>query len=194
MTETPSRIILAITGASGVIYGIRMLEILAEKPAIETHLIISPPGETTITQETAYSPVQVRELADLNYDPKDIGASLASGSYPIEGMIIAPCSIKTLAAVSFSYNHNLIVRAADVQLKEGRPLILMVRETPLHPGHLKRMLAAAENGAVIMPPLPSFYSKPGTIEELVDQTAQRVLRRFGIDLPGSYQWQGTRDS
>ncbi len=190
MEITPKRVIIAITGASGAIYGIRLLEILAEQTEYETHLIISPPGEITVKQETDYSLQQVRDLADIVYDHKAIGAAIASGSYPVSGMIIAPCSIKTLAAVSLSYNKNLIERSADVQLKEGRPLILMVRETPLHHGHLERMLAAVESGAIIMPPLPIYYSRPETIEDLVGQTVYAVLRRFGIDLPGTYHWQG----
>ena len=194
MEKKPKRVVIAITGASGAIYGIRLLEKLSKQVEFETHLIISPPGEITIEEETDYSLKQVRGLADYLYDHKAIGASIASGSYPVSGMIIAPCSIKTLAAVSLSYNKNLIERAADVQLKEGRPLILMVRETPLHHGHLQRMLAASESGAIIMPPLPAYYSRPETIEDLVEQTVDSVLRRFGIDMPGAFQYQGKQGS
>lgn len=192
--DEPKRVLIGITGASGVIYGIRILELLAEAAEIETQLIISPPGERTLREETDYDLDQVHALADRVYGYQDIGAPPASGSYPAEGMIIAPCSMKTLSAVSLSCSDNLLVRAADVQLKEGRPLLLVVRETPLHAGHLKRMLEAAENGAVIMPPVPSWYSQPDSLETLVDQTARRILARFGISLPGTYQWPGSQQS
>jgi len=184
------RIVIGITGASGVVYGIRLLEILAEDPSIKTDLIISPPGKKTICLETNYSVEQVCSLADIVHDFNAIGATVASGSFSVEGMIVAPCSIKTLSGISMSYTDNLITRAADVQLKEGRPLILMVRETPLHTGHLRRMLESSEIGAIIMPPMPIWYAKPESLEELVELTVKHLLRRFGISVPGMFEWDG----
>ncbi|PJF34734.1 MAG: 3-octaprenyl-4-hydroxybenzoate carboxy-lyase, partial [Candidatus Thermofonsia Clade 1 bacterium] len=152
----PDRLIVAISGASGAIYGIRLLEVLAQSDAIETHLIISPSARATIAQETSWTVRQVEALADVVHKPEDIGASIASGSFQTRGMIVAPCSIKMLSAVANSYNADLLARAADVQLKEGRPLLLLLRETPLHIGHLRLCVQAAENGAIIMPPVPAF--------------------------------------
>jgi polyprenyl P-hydroxybenzoate/phenylacrylic acid decarboxylase-like protein len=184
------RIIIAISGASGAIYGVRLLQVLAEQPEIETHLIVSPAGELTAKHETGLSRQKLHSLASVAHDFNNIGASIASGTYPVAGMIVAPCSIKTLAAISISYADNLIVRSADVQLKEGRPLILMVRETPLHLGHLKRMTEAAQNGAIIMPPVPSFYDQPESIDDLVNGTVHKILGRFGLSGLDSYQWKG----
>ncbi len=184
------RIVVGITGASGVIYGIRLLEVLAEDPLIKTNLVISPSGYKTISLETSYSAEQVCSLADVVHDFHDIGAPIASGSFPVDGMIVAPCSIKTLSGISISYADNLLSRAADVQLKEGRPLILVVRETPLHSGHLKRMLEVSEMGAIIMPPMPNWYAKPKTLDELVELTVKHILRRFGLSVPGVFEWDG----
>ena len=186
-----NRVILAITGASGVVYGIKILEKLAKRKDIESHLLISPSGIKTVGIETDLTLKTIQEMADVNYSWDNIGASIASGSFPVFGMIIAPCSIKTLSAVANSYADNLIVRAADVQLKEGRPLVLMVRETPLHRGHLKLMDRAAKNGAVVMPPVPAFYSQPETIDEIVSDTANTALRVLGLGDPDAYQWKGS---
>lgn len=183
------RIITAITGASGAVYGIRILQML-RVPGIETHLVISPPGASTIEQETDMSVEEVSALADVTHAYENIGASIASGSFRTAGMIVCPCSIKSLSSIANSHADNLITRAADVQLKEGRTLLLAVRETPLHAGHLRLMLQASEAGAVIMPPVPAWYSRPSTLDEMVGQTAARILQRFGLDLPGSYQWEG----
>jgi len=189
MKNTTS-IILAMTGASGAIYSIRILERLQTIPAVSTHLVISPAAERTIRQETSFSPADVAALADACHDYENIGASIASGSFPAAGMIVCPCSARSLSSIATSHADNLITRAADVQLKEGRPLLLVVRETPLHSGHLRLMLQAAEAGAVIMPPVPAWYSKPATLDDLVNNTVDRVLQRFGLQLPGMYQWEG----
>ena len=160
----PERIILAITGASGVIYGIRALQVLRTLPDIETHLIVSSAAKQTMAAETRWAVSEVEALAHRVYDGRDIGAALASGSFATRGMIVIPCSIKTLSAVANSYSADLIARAADVTLKEGRPLALVVRETPLHLGHLRLMTRAAEIGAIIFPPVPAFYRQPHTID------------------------------
>jgi len=188
----PQRLIVAITGASGVIYGIRLLETLAKSKTIETHLILSAAARATITQETDWKPKDVEELASVAHPVGNIGASVASGSFETMGMIIAPCSIKTLSAVANCYSADLIVRAADVQLKEGRPVILMVRETPLHKGHLKLMQQAAGNGAVIMPPVPAFYGKPQTLDDVINATVGRALARIGITNELYSEWRGMK--
>jgi len=187
----PRRIVVAITGASGAIYGIRALELLRSL-GVETHLILSPAAHITIAQETDLKVSQVAALADVHYDRSDIAATIASGSFPVDGMIVIPCSIKTLSAVAHSYADDLIGRAADVTLKEGRPLVLVVRETPLHRGHLRLMDLAARAGAVIFPPVPAFYGRPRTIDDLVTATVGRALLRLGIDNPGYTRWEGTR--
>jgi 4-hydroxy-3-polyprenylbenzoate decarboxylase len=183
------RIILAISGASGAILGIRTLELLNEA-GVETHLIVSPAARRTIPDETGRSVAQVEALAAFRYDPGDIGARLASGSFVTDGMLVVPCSIKTLSGIANSYSDNLIVRAADVCLKEGRRLILAVRETPLHPGHLRLMRLAAAAGAVIFPPIPSFYGGPRTIDDLVTDLAGRMLLRMGIENARYRRWDG----
>ncbi len=183
------RLVVGITGASGVIYGIRLLEALQHSP-IETHLVLSKAARITLVQETAYKVSQVEALAHANYSPEDIGAAIASGSFATRGMAVIPCSIKSLSAIATSFSHDLLVRAADVTLKEGRPLILVVRETPLHLGHLRLMAQAAEAGAVIMPPLPAFYNHPQTIQDLIDQTVGRVLARLGIQSELLKVWTG----
>lgn len=183
------RVILAITGASGAILGIRALQFLRQAD-VEVHLIISAPARLTISQETDWQINAVLSLANHWYQPENIAAPLASGSFPTDGMLVLPCSIKTLSEVANAHAENLIARAADVCLKEGRPLVLAVRETPLHRGHLRIMEQAAAAGAIIAPPMPAFYQRPQTLEEMIDNTVIRLVQRLGISLPDSYQWQG----
>ncbi|MBC7809901.1 MAG: UbiX family flavin prenyltransferase [Burkholderiales bacterium] len=185
-----NRLIIGISGASGVIYGIRMLQTLAQNDAIETHLIMSGAARATITQETDWSIKDVEALAGVVHSAGNIGASIASGSFDTLGMIVAPCSIKTLSAIAHSYNADLLSRAADVQLKEGRPVLLLLRETPLHIGHIRLMLQAAENGAVIMPPVPAFYGRPQTVDDIVNGTVGRALARIGIRNELYFEWLG----
>jgi 4-hydroxy-3-polyprenylbenzoate decarboxylase len=184
------RLVIGISGASGAVLGIRLLEVLAQTGAVETHLVISPAARITITDETGRSVKEVEALADVVYSPQDVGAAIASGSFHTDGMVIIPCSIKTLSAVAQCYAGELLSRAADVTLKEGRPLLLVVRETPLHLGHLRLMVQAAEMGAVIFPPVPAFYARLSSIEEMVDNTVGRVLARLGIDNELYMRWQG----
>lgn len=184
------RLIIGISGASGVIYGIRLLETLAQDKSIETHLVLSPAAKATIAQETTWKVSDVEALADVVHRPGDIGASIASGSFDTMGMIVAPCSIKTLSGIANSYNADLMTRAADVQLKEGRPVLLLVRETPLHIGHLRLMVQAAEIGAIIMPPTPAFYGNPQTVDDIVNSTVGRALVRIGIKNQLYYEWLG----
>jgi 4-hydroxy-3-polyprenylbenzoate decarboxylase len=183
------RVILALTGASGAILGIRTLELLKEA-SVETHLIISHAARQTISSETDWAIADVEALANFTYNPKDIGTRLASGSFVTDGMMVVPCSIKTLSGIANSYADNLIVRAADVCLKEGRRLILAVRETPLHTGHLRLMQLAAEAGAVIFPPIPVFYGGPKTVDDLVTNLAGRMLMRMGIENEHYPRWDG----
>ena len=182
------RLIVAITGASGVIYGIRALEVLRGVADIETHLILSPSGARTIVEETDHSVEQVRKLADHQYNYKDIGAAVSSGSFRTEGMLIAPCSVKTLSGIANCYNDELVVRAADVCLKERRRVVLLFRETPLHAGHIALMAEATRNGAIVMPPVPAFYSRPQSVDDLVMQTSGRALDLFGIDAHIVKRW------
>jgi 4-hydroxy-3-polyprenylbenzoate decarboxylase len=182
--------VIAITGASGAIYGIRALEILRERPEVETHLVISDSGRATITQETRRSLAEVRSLADVDHPIRELGASIASGSFRTDGMLVAPCSIRTLSAIANCATGDLVSRAADVVLKERRRLVLLVRETPLHAGHLRLMLQATENGAIVMPPVPAFYAEPASIEELVDHTVGRALDLLGIDTELVNRWAG----
>jgi 4-hydroxy-3-polyprenylbenzoate decarboxylase len=185
----PRRLVVGITGASGVILGIRLLELLRPLE-IETHLVVSPAARVTITQETTWKVSDVLALADVTYNHQDIGAAIASGSFATMGMVVIPCSIKTLSAIANSYADDLIVRAADVSLKEGRPLVLVVRETPLHRGHLRLMDQAAQAGAVIFPPVPAYYARPQTLDESVIYTVGRVLARLGIENQGYEEWRG----
>jgi 4-hydroxy-3-polyprenylbenzoate decarboxylase len=189
MSQARGRVILAITGASGAILGIRTLELL-RKAGKETHLIISEAARQTIPAETDWDVSKVEALADVCYDSRQIGARIASGSFVTEGMLVVPCSIKTLSGIADSYASNLIIRAADVCLKEGRKLILAVRETPLHEGHLRLMQQAVEAGAVIFPPVPSFYTRRQTLDELVTDLAGRILLRMGIDNDAYSPWEG----
>jgi 4-hydroxy-3-polyprenylbenzoate decarboxylase len=184
------RLVIGVSGASGAIYGIRLLEVLAERPEIETHLVVSQTARLVIAHESDLTTAQVEALADHAYPPDDLRAPIASGSFVTDGMVIAPCSIKTLSAVANSYAADLMSRAADVTLKEGRPLMLLVRETPLHLGHLRLMARAAEIGAVIFPPIPAFYGHPQTVAELVDTTVGRVLARLGVDNELYTRWEG----
>jgi len=174
------KLVVGITGASGVILGIRLLECLRSED-VETHLVLSSAAQATIRHETNWKICDVVALADHCYEHSDISAPIASGSFPISGMVVLPCSIKTLSAIANSYASDLIARAADVSLKEGRPLILVVRETPLHSGHLRLMELAARSGAVIFPPIPVFYGWPKNIEQIIDQIVGRVLLRLGIE-------------
>ncbi|MCP5368259.1 MAG: UbiX family flavin prenyltransferase [Hyphomicrobiales bacterium] len=180
---------VAITGASGVIYGIRLLQALAAAQ-VPAHLVLSESGARTITLETDWKLDDVRALAGTVHAVKDIGAALASGSFPTRGMVVAPCSIKTLSGIANSYNDNLVTRAADVTLKERRLLVLMVRETPLHLGHLDLMRRCTELGAVVMPPMPAFYHRPRTIEDIVDQGVGKVLDLFAVDHDLFERWSG----
>jgi 4-hydroxy-3-polyprenylbenzoate decarboxylase len=189
VVNVADRIIVSITGASGAIYGIRTLEMLRELK-IDTHLILTAAAKVTIAQETDYKVSDVVALASVNHDPRDIGASIASGSYATRGMIIIPCSIKTLSAIANSFADDLTVRAADVCLKEGRPLVLVVRETPLHPGHIRLMELASRAGAVIFPPVPSFYGRPQTLDDVIRATVGRALARLGIDNSDYPRWEG----
>ncbi len=183
------RIVIGITGASGVIYGIRMLEILREMD-VETHLIVSEAGKKTIEIETTFKPTEVEALATHCYDNQDMAAVLSSGSFFTDGMVVVPCSIKTLSGIAHSYTANLLVRAADVTLKEKRKLVLVVRETPLHLGHLRLMAAAAEYGAHILPPTPSFYHGPRVIDDIVNQTVGKVFDFLGIEHDLFRRWSG----
>jgi 4-hydroxy-3-polyprenylbenzoate decarboxylase len=183
----PNRLVVAITGASGAILGIRLLQAL-HPLGIETHLVLSAAARVTIAQETDWKASDVLALADVTYNPADIGAAIASGSFATRGMLVIPCSIKTLSAIANSYTDELIARAADVTLKEGRPLILVVRETPLHRGHLRLMRLAAEAGAVIFPPVPAFYARPQGLADVVDDMVGRALARLGIENDLYYRW------
>lgn len=186
------RLVVAITGATGSVYGIRLLEILKAYPDVETHLVISRPGKRTLVEETDWSVADVEGLATHRYDNTDIGAAIASGSFRTAGMVIAPCSIKTAAAVAVCHSDNLVARAADVTLKEGRPLLMLVRETPLHAGHLKMMLALAEMGAVVLPPMPAFYNRPRDLDDIVNHTIARVLDRLGLPQTLVAEWRGAQ--
>jgi len=187
------RLIIGISGATGAIYGIRMLQMLKSAPEVETHLVMSKAAERTITFETEYTLKQVRDLADASYNIADIGATISSGSFPVEGMIIAPCSMKTLSAVANSLSMDLLSRSADVTLKEGRKLVMLVRESPLHLGHLKLMVQAAEIGATIVPPLPAFYNFPKSLDDIINHTVGRVLDLFRLDVDIVNRWQGMKE-
>jgi len=181
------RLVVGITGASGVILGIRLLEVLRSM-AVEVHLVISPAAKATIAQETTWKISDVLALAEVVHNHADIGASIASGSFTTSGMVVAPCSIKTLSGIANSYAEDLISRAADVTLKEGRPLLLVVRETPLHRGHLRLMSLAAEAGAIIFPPVPAFYARPQSMEEIIDNLVGRILSRLGFENDLYLKW------
>jgi 4-hydroxy-3-polyprenylbenzoate decarboxylase len=183
------KIIVAISGATGAIYGVRILERLREA-GVETHLVISRWGARTLLHETTYSREQVESMASVTYAPADMGAAISSGSFRTDGMVIAPCSAKTLAAVAHGFGENLVHRAADVVLKEGRRLVLVVREAPLSDIHLENMLKLSRMGAVVLPPMPAFYHRPRTVDDIVDHTVSRVLDQFGLDVSGVERWSG----
>jgi 4-hydroxy-3-polyprenylbenzoate decarboxylase len=185
------RLIVGISGASGVIYGIRLLELLRDVADLESHVVISDAAKRTIAEETDYALADVEALAGRRYSNRDIGATLASGSFRTAGMVVAPCSIKTAAAIAHCAADTLMARAADVTLKEGRPLILLVRETPLHLGHLRVLTLLAEMGAVILPPMPAFYHRPKQIDDIVNHTLARVFDRLGLPQRLAAEWQGT---
>ncbi|MCX8022454.1 MAG: UbiX family flavin prenyltransferase [Syntrophorhabdaceae bacterium] len=187
MRKVNRRIILGISGATGVIYGVKMLKVL-KSIGIETHLVISNSGLKNLYIETEYTKEDLESLASKVYDIDDIGSAIASGSYRTDGMMVIPCSIKSLSAIANSFNQNLLVRAADVTLKERRRLLLLVRETPLHEGHLELMLKVTRMGAIVMPPVPAFYHKPKTIEDLINQTLGKALDLFGIDSSLFKRW------
>lgn len=184
------RLVIGISGASGAIYGIRLLETLKQNPEVETHLVISPPARRTIELETSWKVAQVEAMASFVHDNKDIGAAISSGSFETQGMIVIPCSIKTMSAIAMSLNDNLLVRAADVNLKERRRLVLVVRETPLHLGHLRRMVELTEAGAIILPPVPAFYHLPRTLDDVVNQTVGKALDLLHIPHHLFQRWQG----
>ena len=183
------KVIVAITGATGAIYGVRILERLREAGA-ETHLVVSRWGARTLLHETPFSKEQVESLASVTYAPGDMGAAISSGSFRTDGMVIAPCSAKTLAAVAHGFGENLVHRAADVILKERRRLVLVVREAPLSDIHLENMLKLSRMGAVVLPPMPAFYNRPRTVDDIVEHTVSRVLDQFGLDVGGAERWSG----
>lgn len=182
------RIIIGLTGASGTIYGIRALEMLRDVPDVETHAIISPSALLTAQTEVDMGADEIRSLCDHVYNHRDIGASIASGSFRTEAMLVMPCSVKTLSGIAHCYDSDLIVRAADVCLKERRRVVLLLRETPFHAGHIALMDQATRNGAIIMPPVPGFYSKPKTIDDIVNQSVGRALDLVGVHLPHVHRW------
>jgi 4-hydroxy-3-polyprenylbenzoate decarboxylase len=191
VTDQNLRLVVGISGASGAILGIRMLEVL-KALKIETHLVISPSAHTTILQETTWKPDTVLAMASHTYPYSDTGATIASGSFLTHGMVVIPCSIKSLSAIANSYSADLLSRAADVTLKEGRPLVLVVREAPLHPGHIRLMKLAADAGAVIFPPVPAFYARTASMDDMVDNIVGRVLARMGIDNELYTRWKETK--
>lgn len=186
------RLIVALTGSSGVIYGIRLLEVLRGLREFETHLIISNSAKRIIEYETTYTVKDVESLCSVVHDVDDLFSPLSSGSFITSGMIVAPCSIKTLSSIANSFSSNLITRAADVCLKEGRRLVLLVRETPFHLGHLRLMLKVAEAGAVVMPPIPAFYTCPSSIDDIINHTVGKVLDQFGIHTEIYRRWKGKK--
>jgi 4-hydroxy-3-polyprenylbenzoate decarboxylase len=188
--SAPRRLIVAITGATGAVYGIRMLQTLKRLPGVESHLLVSNAGWLNIQHELQLAKDDVHRLADVVYSVRDIGASIASGSFATDGMIVAPCSMKTLASIAHGLSDNLIARAADVTLKERRRLVLLVRETPLNLAHLRNMTAVTEMGGIIFPPLPAFYNRPSSIDEMVDETIARVLDMFALGPTLAASWPG----
>jgi flavin prenyltransferase len=190
--SSPRRLVVAITGATGAIYGVRLLRQLSNTPGVETHLVVSDAASLTLHQEVGMQRRDVESLAHVVHRNRDVGASIASGSFQSDGMIIAPCSMKTLASVAHALSDNLIARAADVVLKERRRLVLMVRETPFNLAHLRNMTAVTEMGGIVFPPLPSFYHRPASIDEMVDHTVARVIDLFGIEHALAPRWAGMK--
>ncbi len=191
MTE-PRRLIVGISGASGAIYGVRLLEVLKGMPEVETHLVVTPAARQTITMETDWRVADVHALADVTYRPGDVAAAIASGSYPVDAMAVVPCSVRTLGAIAWSANDSLLVRAADVALKERRMLVLALRETPLHLGHLRAMTQVTEMGGIVAPLMPAFYSRPASLGDLIDHSVGRLLDLLGIRAPETLvrRWPG----
>jgi 4-hydroxy-3-polyprenylbenzoate decarboxylase len=194
MPARPVRLVVGVSGASGSIYAVRLLEVLRPIASVETHLVVSNGGKRTLALETDVSIDQLVGLADHSYHQSDIGAAIASGSFRADGMVVVPCSIKTVSGIANSYADNLLLRAADVTLKERRRLVLVVRETPLHLGHLRLLTQVTEIGAVVLPPVPAFYTRPTSIDEIVDHTVARVLDLLGIELDYELapRWQPSR--
>ncbi|WP_214366427.1 UbiX family flavin prenyltransferase [Pseudonocardia sp. H11422] len=186
------RIIVALTGASGAVYGIRTLELLREQPDVETHLVLTKAARATIGYETDRSVAEVRALADVVHSDNDLGAPISSGSFRTAGMLVAPCSVKTLSGIATSYDDSLVVRAADVVLKERRRLVLLLRETPLHAGHVRLMADVTASGAIVMPPVPAFYTRPASVSDIVDHTVGRTLDLLDIDTDAVQRWDGDR--
>lgn len=186
------RLVVGMSGATGAIYGIRLLEVLKAVPEIETHLVVSNATGQTVLQETDYTVQQVKNLASVTYRFRDIGAAISSGSFKTIGMVVVPCSMKTLSGIALSFSDNLLLRAADVVLKDRRRLVLITRETPLHLGHLRLMAQVTEMGGIIMPPMPAFYHRPQTLDDIINQTVNRILDLFDIDLGRDLftRWQG----
>ncbi len=190
----PDRVVVALTGASGAIYGVRALEVLRELPDVETHLIVSKGARATLALETPYRLEDVQALADVVHADTNLAAPISSGSFRVRGMLIAPCSVKTLSGIAVCDGGNLVARAADVMLKERRPLVLLFRETPLHAGHIRIMQQATEAGAIVMPPVPAFYHLPQTIDDIVNQTVGRALDQLDLESGIVRRWTGTRPS
>ena len=188
-TKTPRRLVIGISGASGAIYGVRLLEML-KKTDIETHLVMSKSAEMTLVYETSYKPKDIRELASVNHPTADIGASISSGSFQTMGMIVVPCSIRTMSEIATGVTSSLLSRAADVALKEKRRLVLALRETPLHGGHLRTLTTLADIGAIIAPIVPALYNKPKTVDDIINHTVGRLLDLFGIETEMVKRWQG----
>lgn len=184
------KIVLGISGASGTIYGLRLLEKLRRREGVETHLILTRAAERTALLETGKKSVEIRNLAHFSYSLEDIGARLASGSFLTDAMVIAPCSVNTMSSIAHGISSNLLIRAADVTLKERRKLVLMIRETPFHLGHLRTMVLLAEMGAIICPPIPGFYTAPQTVMDIVDQSVDRVMDLLGIPADDAKRWEG----
>ena len=189
MSQAPRRLIVAITGASGTAYGVRLLQVL-QATDIETHLVLTDSAKLTMAAETEFNPAQVQAMADVVHSAKNVGATIASGSFMTLGMVVAPCSVNTLSEIAWGITGNLISRAADVVLKERRRLVLLVRETPLHAGHLKSMLQVTQNGAIVMPPVPALYIKPESIDAIIDHTVGRVLDLFALETDLVQRWNG----
>ncbi len=192
MDASPRRLIVAITGATGAVYGVRLLEVLGAVPGIETHLVVSAAGWMNVEQELERPRRSVEALASVVHNVRDVGASIASGSFATAGMVVAPCSMRTLAAIALGLSDNLVARAADVVLKERRRLVLLARETPLNLAHLRNMAAVTEMGAIVFPPLPAFYQRPKSVAEIVDHTVGRVLELLSIEQTLSPPWQGLK--
>ncbi|MEX2548030.1 MAG: UbiX family flavin prenyltransferase [Chloroflexota bacterium] len=196
MTDgSPRRIVVGMSGSSGAIFGIRLLEVLSRVPELETHLVMSTAAAQTIALETDYKPRDVEALATRSYKIGDIAASLSSGSFRTDGMIVVPCSMKSVAAIAYGYDENLLSRAADVTLKERRRLIVCPRETPLHLGHLRALTQLAEIGAIVAPLMPAFYGRPSSIDDLVDHQVGRLLDLIGVNVEGlAFRWQGAKSA